>query len=100
MNLLAAFVAVTEMLLAHANFYFVIGFNLNGFFLLFVVSHHSTDRLSASKQTSPSTASSSTHDGGGGGGGGGGNGTDGIGNVTSEKQVIDSMRCHNYCHFF
>ncbi|XP_055319761.1 transcription factor SPT20 homolog isoform X2 [Sitodiplosis mosellana] len=49
--------------------------------------NNSTDRLSASKQTSPSTASSSTHDGGGGGGGGvGGNGTDGITNLTSEKQ--------------
>lgn len=52
----------------------------------------SADRLSASKQISPSTSSSSTHDGGGiggGGGGGGGNNSDSaIATITSDKQVL------------
>lgn len=56
-------------------------------------SGNSADRLSASKQISPSTSSSSTHDGGGigggGGGGGGGNSSDSaIATITSDKQVL------------
>lgn len=55
-------------------------------------SGNSADRLSASKQISPSTSSSSTHDGGGiagGGGGGCGNSSDSaIATITSDKQVL------------
>lgn len=56
-----------------------------------ILSNDSADRLSASKQTSPSTASSSTHDGGGiggaGGGGGGGGGDGANATIISDKQV-------------
>lgn len=59
--------------------------------MIFFYSDDSADRLSASKQISPSTSSSSTHDGGGiggGGGGGGGNSSDSaIATITSDKQV-------------